>query len=57
MKEEGELPFGIEDMLYYVKRFEEKQFELDFAALKQFFPVSLVLSGIFKIIQDVFGNG
>ncbi|KAJ9176242.1 hypothetical protein P3X46_011577 [Hevea brasiliensis] len=54
-KEEGELPFGIEDLLYYVKRVEEKQFDLDFVALRQFFPVDLVLSGIFKILQDLFG--
>lgn len=54
-KEEGELPFGIEDLLYYVKRIEEMQFNLDFGVLKQYFPVDLVLSGIFKIIQDVFG--
>ncbi|KAK1577521.1 hypothetical protein Q3G72_022495 [Acer saccharum] len=54
-KEEGELPFGIEDLLYYIKRVEEQQFDLDFGAVKQYFPVSLVLSGIFKISQDLFG--
>ncbi|KDP26747.1 hypothetical protein JCGZ_17905 [Jatropha curcas] len=54
-KEEGEIPFGIEDLLYYVKRVEEKQFDLDFGVLRKFFPVNLVLSGIFKIVQDLFG--
>ncbi|XP_011042313.1 PREDICTED: probable thimet oligopeptidase isoform X1 [Populus euphratica] len=54
-KEEGELPFGIEDLLYYVKRVEEAQFDLDFGALKQYFPVDVVLSGILKITQDLFG--
>ncbi|CAK7332393.1 unnamed protein product [Dovyalis caffra] len=54
-KEEGELPFGIEDLLYYVKRVEETQFDLDFGALKQYFPVDVVLSGILKITQDLFG--
>ncbi|KAK4488786.1 hypothetical protein RD792_004575 [Penstemon davidsonii] len=54
-KEEGEFPFGIEDLPYYVKRFQEQQFDLDFGVIKQFFPVSLVLSGIFKICQDLFG--
>ncbi|XP_065873653.1 probable thimet oligopeptidase [Euphorbia lathyris] len=54
-KEEGELPFGIEDLLYYVKRAEADQFDLDFQALRQYFPVDLVLSGIFKIVQDLFG--
>ncbi|XP_059633588.1 probable thimet oligopeptidase isoform X2 [Cornus florida] len=53
-KEEGDFPFGIEDLPYYVKRAEEQQFDLDFAAVKQYFPVNLVLSGIFKICQDLF---
>lgn len=55
-QEEGESPFGIEDLLYYVKKVEDQEFNLDFVTLKQYFPVSLVLSGIFKIIQDLFGN-
>lgn len=54
-KEEGDSPFGIEDLLYYVKRVEEMQIDVDFGALKQYFPVDLVLSGIFKIVQDLFG--
>lgn len=55
-KEEGELPFGIEDLLYYVKRVEEQSYDLDFGEIKQYLPISLVLSGIFKIVQDLFGN-
>ncbi|KAG2406854.1 thimet oligopeptidase [Vigna angularis] len=55
-KEEGELPFGIEDLLYYVKRIEEQSYDLDFGEIKQYFPISVVLSGIFKIVQDLFGN-
>ncbi|KAG2322155.1 hypothetical protein Bca52824_015368 [Brassica carinata] len=54
-KEEGDLPFGVEDLLYYIKRVEELQFDLDFGDIRQYFPVSLVLSGIFKICQDLFG--
>ncbi|XVF85164.1 hypothetical protein PTKIN_Ptkin17bG0096300 [Pterospermum kingtungense] len=54
-QEEGELPFGVEDLLYYVKNVELHQFDLDLGALKQYFPVDLVLSGIFKIFQDLFG--
>ncbi|KAF7124820.1 hypothetical protein RHSIM_Rhsim12G0036000 [Rhododendron simsii] len=54
-KEEGDFPFGVEDLLYYVKRVEEQQFNLDFGALKQYFPVDLVMSGILKICQDLFG--
>ncbi|CAL9239781.1 unnamed protein product, partial [Arabidopsis halleri] len=54
-KEEGEIPFGVEDLLYYIKRVEELQFDLDFGDIRQYFPVCLVLSGIFKICQDLFG--
>ncbi|KAJ9554523.1 hypothetical protein OSB04_018568 [Centaurea solstitialis] len=54
-KEEGEIPFGIEDLPYYVKKVEEEQFDLDFEAVKQYFPVCLVQSGIFKVCQDLFG--
>ncbi|KAF5726694.1 putative oligopeptidase [Tripterygium wilfordii] len=54
-KVEGELPFGIEDILFYSKRVEEQQFDIDFGVVKQYFPVELVVSGIFKIIQDLFG--
>ncbi|KAK1419976.1 hypothetical protein QVD17_29451 [Tagetes erecta] len=53
-KEEAEIPFGIEDLPYYVKKAEE-QFDLDFEAVKQYFPASLVQSGIFKVCQDLFG--
>ncbi|THG24008.1 hypothetical protein TEA_012980 [Camellia sinensis var. sinensis] len=54
-KEEGDFPFGIEDLLYYVKRIEGQQFNLDLGALKQYFPFNLVMSGILKICQDLFG--
>ncbi|KAK4381967.1 putative thimet oligopeptidase [Sesamum angolense] len=54
-KEEGEIPFGIEDLPYYVKKIKEQQFDLDFGVVKQYFPINLVLSGIFKICQDLFG--
>ncbi|XP_061368085.1 probable thimet oligopeptidase isoform X1 [Gastrolobium bilobum] len=54
-KEEGEFPFGIEDLLYYVKRVEEQSYDLDFGEIKQYLPINLVLSGIFKIVQDLFG--
>lgn len=54
-KFEGDVPFGIEDLLYYVKRIEEQQFDLDFGAVKQYLPANLVLFGTFKIFQDLFG--
>ncbi|KAF3431110.1 hypothetical protein FNV43_RR25840 [Rhamnella rubrinervis] len=54
-KEEGEEAFGIEDLPYYMKKVVEQQFNSDFGELKQYFPVNLVLSGIFKIVQDLFG--
>ncbi|CAL5331631.1 unnamed protein product [Camellia sinensis] len=54
-KEEGDFPFGIEDLLCYVKRIEGQQFNLDLGALKQYFPFNLVMSGILNICQDLFG--
>ena len=32
------------------------QFDLDFGDIRQYFPISLVLPGIFKICQDLFGE-
>ncbi|XVF06752.1 hypothetical protein REPUB_Repub06bG0077600 [Reevesia pubescens] len=40
-QEEGDLPFGVEDLLYYVKKVEQQEFDLDLGALKQYFPVNL----------------
>ncbi|KAL0927428.1 hypothetical protein M5K25_001595 [Dendrobium thyrsiflorum] len=55
IKEEGDTFFGMEDLLYYIRRAEELHFNLDMAEVRQYFPVNLVLSGIFKILQDIFG--
>ncbi|KAI0528948.1 hypothetical protein KFK09_001492 [Dendrobium nobile] len=55
LKEEGDTFFGMEDLLYYIRRAEELHFNLDMAEVRQYFPVNLVLSGIFKILQDIFG--
>lgn len=55
--EEGNAPFGIEDLQYYVKRYEEQRFDLDFSEIKKYFPLEVVLSGIFKIYEDMFGKG
>ncbi|KAF3621261.1 hypothetical protein T459_34875 [Capsicum annuum] len=56
-KEEGESPFGMEDLAYYVKRIKDQQFHINFGVIRQYFPIMLVLSGIFKICQDLFGLG
>ncbi|KAM7252174.1 hypothetical protein ACFE04_024057 [Oxalis oulophora] len=55
MKEEGHLPFGIEDLSYYAKRVEEQQFDLELGAIKQYLPVKLVLSGVLNFFEDIFG--
>ncbi|KAI4383595.1 hypothetical protein MLD38_009411 [Melastoma candidum] len=54
-KEEGDLPFGSEDLLYYMKRFQDIQLGFELGSIKHYFPVNLVFSGIFKIFQDLFG--
>uniref|UniRef100_A0A1D1ZIK0 Thimet oligopeptidase n=1 Tax=Anthurium amnicola TaxID=1678845 RepID=A0A1D1ZIK0_9ARAE len=52
-KEEGDSLFGAEDLRYYMRRAEEQKLDVDLGTVKQFFPVRLVLSGIFKIFQDL----
>ncbi|XP_068665837.1 probable thimet oligopeptidase isoform X2 [Aristolochia californica] len=54
-KEEGESTFGVEDIKYYVRRVEEQKFDLDPGLVKQYFPVTVVLAGLFKIFEDLFG--
>ncbi|XP_072999624.1 probable thimet oligopeptidase isoform X3 [Typha latifolia] len=54
-KEEGDSPFGMEDLLYYIRRAEEQLLDLDLGEVRQYFPMNLVLSGLFKIFQDLFG--
>lgn len=46
----------MEDIAYYMRRAEEQQFDLDLGEVKQYFPFDLVLTGIFRILQDLFGN-
>ncbi|KAG2602670.1 hypothetical protein PVAP13_5KG701900 [Panicum virgatum] len=54
MKEEGNAHVGMEDLLYYIKRAEEFKVDLDIGEIKQYFPVSLVISGMLKMFQDLF---
>ncbi|ONM35485.1 putative thimet oligopeptidase [Zea mays] len=54
IKEEGNAQFGMEDLLYYIKRAEEFKVDLDVGEIKQYFPVGLVISGMLKIFQDLF---
>jgi thimet oligopeptidase len=48
----------MQDLLYYMKRAEEEclAFDFDFGEVKSYFPVNIVLSGILKIYQDLFGR-
>ncbi|KAM1047914.1 hypothetical protein ACFX1X_027446 [Malus domestica] len=56
-KEEGDHSFGVEDLPYCVNKAEAQQFNVDLGAQRQYFPVNLVLSGVFKIVQYLFGLG
>lgn len=56
MKEEGDAQFGMEDLLYYMKRAEELKVDLDIGEIKQYFPVNLAISGMMKMFQDLFGK-
>jgi thimet oligopeptidase len=55
MKEEGDAQFGMEDLLYYMKRAEHHKVDLDIGEVKRYFPVKLVISGMLKMFQDLFG--
>uniref|UniRef100_A0A0D9V958 Peptidase M3A/M3B catalytic domain-containing protein n=1 Tax=Leersia perrieri TaxID=77586 RepID=A0A0D9V958_9ORYZ len=54
MEEENDAQFGVEDLLYYMKRAEELKVDLDIGEIKQYFPVDLVISGMLKMFQDLF---
>ncbi|KAM3353091.1 hypothetical protein ACQJBY_024337 [Aegilops geniculata] len=54
MKEEGDAQFGMEDLLYYMKRGEQHKVDLDIGEIKRYFPVKLVISGMLKMFQDLF---
>ncbi|TVU36155.1 hypothetical protein EJB05_18072 [Eragrostis curvula] len=54
LKEEGNAQFGMEDLLYYMKRVEELKVDIDISEIKQYFPVNLVISGMLKMFQDLF---
>uniref|UniRef100_A0ACD5XBX2 Uncharacterized protein n=1 Tax=Avena sativa TaxID=4498 RepID=A0ACD5XBX2_AVESA len=54
MKEEGDAQFGMEDLLYYMKRAEQHKVDLDIGEIKRYFPVQLVISGMLKMFQDLF---
>ncbi|VAH66789.1 unnamed protein product [Triticum turgidum subsp. durum] len=54
MKEEGNAQFGMEDLLYYMKRGEQHKVDLDIGEIKRYFPVKLVISGMLKMFQDLF---
>lgn len=54
MKEEGDAQFGMEDLLYYMKRGEQHKVDLDIGDIKRYFPVKLVISGMLKMFQDLF---
>ncbi|PKA49920.1 thimet oligopeptidase [Apostasia shenzhenica] len=55
VEEEGDTSFGMEDIPYYIRRAKELLFNLDLSEVREYFPLNLVLSGIFKIFQDLFG--
>lgn len=54
IKEEGDAQFGMEDLLYYMKKAIQHKVDLDIGEIKQYFPVKLVISGMLKMFQDLF---
>ncbi|CAN6448995.1 unnamed protein product [Victoria cruziana] len=53
--EEGDSPFGMEDLLYYMRKVEDKDINISYGVAKKYFPVGLVVSGVLKIFQELFG--
>ncbi|XP_078433640.1 zincin-like metalloproteases family protein isoform X2 [Wolffia australiana] len=51
--EEGDFPFGAEDLRYYMKRAEEKMIDAELQTAKFLFPVDMVLSGVLKTFQEL----
>lgn len=54
--EEGDSPFGMEDLLYYMRKVEDKDINISYGVAKKYFPVGLVVSGVLKIFQELFGK-
>ncbi|KAJ3678377.1 hypothetical protein LUZ60_002180 [Juncus effusus] len=52
---EGNSPFEMQDLLYYMKRVEGYEIDFDLGDAKEYFPVDIVLSGIMKTLQNLFG--
>lgn len=43
-------------MLTPESRAKEERLNADLSAVKKYFPVNLILCGIFKIVEDLYGN-
>lgn len=55
-EEEGDAPFGMEDLRYYIRKAEEKEFKVDYETVKQYFPMNVVTAGLLQIYQDLLGS-
>ncbi|XP_024541630.1 probable thimet oligopeptidase isoform X2 [Selaginella moellendorffii] len=53
--EEGGEEFGMEDLLYYMHRVEELEFQAITEKIREYFPVEVVTNGLFQIYQELFG--
>ncbi|XP_031480320.2 probable thimet oligopeptidase isoform X2 [Nymphaea colorata] len=53
--EEGDFPFGMEDLLYYIRKSEDEDVKISYGVAKKYFPIGLVVSGVLKIFQELFG--
>lgn len=54
-QEEGDEPFGLYDMRYYIRKSEEADFNVDYETVKQYFPLNIVTAGLLQIYQDLLG--
>lgn len=56
MEEEGDEPFGFQDLRYYIRKAEELEFKVDYETVKQYFPLNVVTAGLLQIYQDLLGS-
>ncbi|XP_057863312.2 probable thimet oligopeptidase isoform X2 [Cryptomeria japonica] len=54
-QEEGESPFGMEDLQYYMHQAEEREFGINYKELRHYFPVESVTQWLLRTYQDLLG--
>ncbi|MFC6276831.1 M3 family metallopeptidase [Psittacicella hinzii] len=54
-QKDGIEDFGLADLKYYTSLYSKEHFQVDDSLIQEFFPVSQVLSGLFTILNKLYG--